>query len=85
MNAKHGDINIPKLFSSGIVTRPTLALIGEAGPEAVVPLNRSGATGTVINLTINAGIGTDPNTLGRTVIEAIKRYERTNGPVFASA
>jgi hypothetical protein len=26
------------------VTRPTLALIGEAGPEAVVPLKRSGMT-----------------------------------------
>jgi len=29
------------LQSGGIVTRPTLALIGEAGPEAVVPLNRA--------------------------------------------
>lgn len=27
--------------TGGIVTRPTLALIGEAGPEAVVPLNRT--------------------------------------------
>jgi hypothetical protein len=30
------------LATGGIVTRPTLALIGESGPEAVVPL---GATG----------------------------------------
>ena len=29
----------------GIVTRPTLALIGEAGPEAVVPLGAAGAAG----------------------------------------
>jgi len=35
--------SIPKLAKGGIVTRPTLALIGEAGPEAVVPL--SGANG----------------------------------------
>ena len=28
------------MASGGIVTRPTYALIGEAGPEAVVPLNR---------------------------------------------
>jgi hypothetical protein len=27
--------------TGGIVTRPTLAVIGEAGPEAVVPLNRT--------------------------------------------
>jgi hypothetical protein len=29
----------------GIVTRPTLALIGESGPEAVVPLSGAGARG----------------------------------------
>jgi SLT domain-containing protein len=29
---------IPQLAEGGIVTRPTLALIGEAGPEAVIPL-----------------------------------------------
>jgi uncharacterized protein YoxC len=33
---------VPQLATGGIVTRPTLALIGESGPEAVVPL---GATG----------------------------------------
>src|SRR3990167_1215782 len=30
--------DIPMRARGGIVTRPTLALIGEAGPEAVVPL-----------------------------------------------
>lgn len=30
---------IPALAKGGIVTKPTLALIGEAGPEAVVPLS----------------------------------------------
>src|SRR5690606_37309472 len=29
---------IPALAAGGIVTRPTVALVGEAGPEAVVPL-----------------------------------------------
>lgn len=32
--------DIPTLAEGGIVTGPTLALIGEAGPEAVIPLNR---------------------------------------------
>jgi tape measure domain-containing protein len=31
---------IPKLAAGGIVQRPTLALVGEAGPEAVVPLSK---------------------------------------------
>lgn len=33
--------DIPRLALGGIVTRPTLAVIGEAGPEAVIPLNRA--------------------------------------------
>lgn len=33
---------IPKLARGAIVTSPTLAMIGERGPEAVIPLGRSG-------------------------------------------
>lgn len=39
---------IPRLATGGIVTRPTLAMIGEAGPEAVVPLNGPGLGGYII-------------------------------------
>jgi hypothetical protein len=35
--------NIPAMAAGGIVNRPTLALIGEAGPEAVVPLGQLGS------------------------------------------
>jgi hypothetical protein len=34
-----------KLAEGGIVTGPTNALIGEAGPEAVIPLNEFGSIG----------------------------------------
>lgn len=47
---------ITPLAKGGIVTRPTLALIGEAGPEAVVPLSRGGMAGagtTVFNVSFN--------------------------------
>lgn len=44
------------------------------------PLSTSGAT-TVINLTIHAGVGTDPNALGRVLVEALQRYERANGSI----
>lgn len=40
---------IPTLATGGIVTRPTLALLGETGPEAVLPLRDTGATGIVIH------------------------------------
>lgn len=42
------NIKIPRLAQGGIVNRPTLALIGEAGPEAVVPLGRGGGGGVTI-------------------------------------
>jgi hypothetical protein len=35
--------NVPQLASGGIVRRPTLAVVGEAGPEAVIPLSRLGS------------------------------------------
>jgi hypothetical protein len=43
--------SIPLLAQGGIVTGPTLAMVGEAGPEAVIPLNRlsGGAGGITIN------------------------------------
>lgn len=46
--------DIPMLAAGGFVTQPTLALIGEAGPEAVIPLSGSGAPGgqqIIINIT----------------------------------
>lgn len=43
---------IPKLAQGGIVTSPTLALIGEAGPEAVVPLGRGGLGGDMVHVQV---------------------------------
>tara|TARA_R110002110_G_scaffold24331_2_gene91359 strand:+ start:1100 stop:3049 length:1950 start_codon:yes stop_codon:yes gene_type:complete len=42
---------IPKLARGGIVNSPTLAMIGEGGPEAVVPLNQGG--GAMGGITVN--------------------------------
>jgi hypothetical protein len=42
---------IPSLAAGGIVRSPTLAMLGEAGPEAVVPLGRGG--GGMGGITIN--------------------------------
>jgi hypothetical protein len=38
----------PAMAEGGVVTRPTMALIGEGGPEAVIPLNRMSGMGTTI-------------------------------------
>lgn len=77
---------VPQLADGGIVNKPTLALIGESGPEAVIPLSgRNSSAGNIINLTVNAGMGADGQVIGREIVDAIKRYERVSGPVFASA
>jgi hypothetical protein len=75
---------IPMLASGGIVSSPTLAMIGEAGPEAVVPLSRGCMNGNAYSITVNAGMGADGADIGRQVVEAIKVFERRNGPVFVS-
>jgi uncharacterized protein YfiM (DUF2279 family) len=49
---------IPTLAEGGIVNRPTLAMLGEAGPEAVIPLGRGGA-GITVNLVVNGDVGMD--------------------------
>jgi hypothetical protein len=46
---------IPMLAEGGIVTSPTLAMIGEAGSEAVIPLSKMGNMGGGINVTVNVG------------------------------
>jgi phage-related protein len=75
---------IPALAAGGIVTGPTLALIGEAGPEAVIPLDRAGGMGG-INITVNAGLVSSPDQVGQQIIEAIQKAQRRSGPVFAPA
>lgn len=52
--------DIPMLADGGFVTQPTLAIIGEAGPEAVMPLSAMGAAGVgngqQIVININGGV-----------------------------
>jgi len=68
--------NIPKLAEGGIVTGPTIAMIGERGPEAVIPLSGRNAPAMGNNITINVN-GGDPNA----VVSALRSYMRTNGSV----
>jgi hypothetical protein len=70
---------IPELASGGIATGPTLALIGEAGPEAVIPLSRgaqygvgTGGGGNTITVNVNGG---DPNS----IVRALQQYVRDRG------
>lgn len=72
--------DLPHLASGGIITGPTLALLGEgAHDEAVVPLDgRHGLGGVTVN--IYTGVG-DPVAIGREVRLALDAYERASGTV----
>lgn len=86
-SGRYGLGRFSRLAKGGIVTGPTVGMIGEAGPEAIIPLTgkNSKAMGTTFNITVNAGIGTSGAEVGRQIVDAIKKYERSSGPVFASA
>jgi hypothetical protein len=84
---------VPKLALGGIVMpQPggVLANIAEAGQaEAVIPLNKmdkytNNKPQNVYNINVNGGVGSGA-TIGRSIVEAIKAYERTSGAVFVGA
>lgn len=63
---------MPHLATGGIVTGPTVALIGEKGPEAVVPLDRAhtGLGGIQVTVNIAAGAADGPGAAARKGREA---------------
>jgi hypothetical protein len=71
---------IPKMAEGGIVSRPTLALIGEAGPEAVVPLSKMGSGGGDVNINVTGGLATSAE-IGQSVVNALRAYSRSAGPL----
>ena len=88
------DYGAMPLALGGILKQPTF-VAGEAGKEAVIPLESGsamrilrdavgggGGSTQVINLTVNAGLGTNPDELGRVIVDVLKRYERRNSKVF---
>ena len=44
------------MAEGGIVTKPTAALIGEAGSEAVIPLDKMGGFGTTVNVNVAGSV-----------------------------
>jgi hypothetical protein len=74
-----GRSSIPRMAEGGIVSSPTLALIGEAGPEAVVPLDRMNSGGGV-TINVTGGLATSAE-IGESVVNALRAYSRSAGPL----
>ena len=75
------EISLPFFAEGGIVTRPTLAMVGEAGPEAIVPLNQAGTVGTTVNINGNWSIReeADINRIARELGDVVDRKMRLQG------
>jgi succinyl-CoA synthetase beta subunit len=56
-------------------------MIGERGPEAVVPLSRGGGVGA-ITINVNGGISTSAE-IGQSVYNALLQYKQIYGPLSA--
>jgi hypothetical protein len=76
-----GGLGFGAFANGGLVKGPMLGLVGEAGPELIVPLDRLNGTRSsgVINVTVNAGMGTDGAQVGEQIVSALRAYERRNG------
>jgi hypothetical protein len=61
----------------------TVAFDGASSVPSSMPSSSSATN--VYNINVNAGMGTNGAQVGREIVDAIKRFEKTSGPVFASA
>jgi len=67
-------------FSGNIIPNDRIGAVPNMAPRA----SGGGGGTTVVNINVQTGIATDPAETGRQVVEAIKKYERRSGKVFAS-
>ena len=51
-----GRRGIPFMAEGGVVSKPTIAMIGEAGAEAVIPLDRMGSMGTKVTVNVAGSV-----------------------------
>ena len=82
-------VGVPEFAKGGIVARPMIAMIGEAGPEAVIPLSQLpamvGGGGNTYSIQVNVPVSSNAAEVGRQVVDAITAFERRNGRVYEPA
>lgn len=68
---------------SSMAMDSTIALNGSVGTVAAG--SNAGSGGNTYNINVNAGMGTNGAQVGKEIVDAIKRFEKTSGPVFVGA
>jgi hypothetical protein len=76
--------SFPMLASGGIVNKATMAMIGEAGPEAVIPLDRLGSMGgTTVYVTVQGSVTTQQD-LVNAITQGIYNNQASGTPITYS-
>jgi hypothetical protein len=71
---------VHRFAEGGIVAGGAMiGMIGEAGPEAVIPLDKLGRMGGGTTININGGLASSAD-IGAAVVNAIRAFNRQNGP-----
>jgi hypothetical protein len=78
------NVDVFKGAMGGIFRRPTQALIGESGPEAVVPLEGTGAAAAglgAVTINVNVAGNADPEAVARAVESVVREHWRRSAVV----
>jgi hypothetical protein len=84
--------NVPQFAEGGIVNGATFAMVGEAGPEAIIPLDRlgdmmvgsGGGTQNIYNINVSVDATKSPAQVGQTIAEAINNFSNKGGKLKAN-
>jgi len=75
-----GRNSIPRFAEGGIVTAPMIGMVGEAGPEAIIPLDQYNRGGGNVTINVTGGLSTSAE-IGESVVNALRAYSRSAGPL----
>lgn len=70
---------ITAFAKGGVVTRPMVGMLGEAGREAVIPLDRINTGGDTYNITINSKIA--DTGLPDLIVAELRKFNRRSGAI----
>jgi hypothetical protein len=80
VNVPNPSVGAVPLATGGIVRQPTLALVGEAGAEAVIPLSKMNqGNSNVYNISVNSKIADD--TLPDLIVAELRKFNRRSGAI----
>jgi TP901 family phage tail tape measure protein len=89
LGVAQGGILKQTVFAAGEAGPEAIIPLGSRGGAKILRdaffgngMGANGSGGSTYNITVNAGLGTNPDELSRVIVESIKRYERRNGQVF---